>query len=360
MKEVSINLRHRLREFLSPFWGSLVLLFVLNLVVTPIINLLLPVPLRIAVDNLVGEVHLPSFLAWTMPTHLRESHSALLWFVVILSIIVVSARLLTNTFQWLLSERIGHQMVLDLKSKLFERAQFLSLAYHETKGSADVLYRIQHDAVAIQSLVVWKLVPLGSSIVTLLTMTIVIFTLSAKLAFVAMLVAPIFTLFAWRASKSLRVRWETAKNLDNQTYAVPCEVIPALRLVKAFGQEQREQARFVGRLGESMAAALAIVKVESFSGLLMGLSLGIGTTAVLYIGSNEVMTNVLTVGEFVMVMAYLSGLYDPLQTIGREIGQFQGPMVSLRRCFELLDQPNDVKEDPRSIPLARARGDVDS
>jgi ATP-binding cassette subfamily B protein len=191
------------------------------------------------------------------------------------------------------------------------------------------------------------------------TMVIVIFTLSVKLALVAMLVAPVFTFFAWMAGDKLRSRWEIAKNLENQSYAVPYEVLPALRIVKAFGQERREQDRFIERLRESMIAALAVVKIESFAGFLMGLSLGLGTTAVLYIGAIEVRMKLLSVGEFIMVMAYLASLYDPLQTIGREIGQLQGPLVSLRRCFELLDQPNDVREDPVAVPVLRVRGDVE-
>jgi ATP-binding cassette subfamily B protein len=108
-----------------------------------------------------------------------------------------------------------------------------------------------------------------------------------------------------------------------------------------------------------MVAALAVVKIESFAGFLMGLSLGLGTTAVLYIGATEVRANLLSVGEFIMVIAYLAALYDPLQTIGREIGQFQGPLVSLTRCFELLDQPDEVREDPASIPVLRVKGEVE-
>jgi ATP-binding cassette subfamily B protein len=235
----------------------------------------------------------------------------------------------------------------------------LSVAYHESKGAADALYRIQHDATGIQALVIWKLVPFGSAVVMFVTMVVVIFSVSTKLAIVAMVVAPIFTFFAWMASDRLRSRWETAKKLENQSYAVPYEVIPALRVVKAFGQEKREQDRFTQRLSESMVAALAIVKIESLAGFLMGLSLGLGSTAVLYIGATEVRANLLSVGEFIMVMAYLASLYDPLQTIGREIGQFQGPLVSLRRCFELLDQPNEVREDLAAIPVLRVRGDVE-
>ena len=191
------------------------------------------------------------------------------------------------------------------------------------------------------------------------TMVIVIFLVSAKLALVALLVSPVLMLSAWLASNGLRSHWETAKELENQSYAVPYEVIPALRVVKAFTQEQREHARFVRRLDESRTAALAIVKLESFAGLLMGLTLGLGTTAVLYIGATEVRANLLSVGEFIMVMAYLGSLYDPLQTIGREIGQFQGPLVSLRRCFELLDQPNDVEEVAAPFAVARVRGDIE-
>ena len=93
-----------------------------------------------------------------------------------------------------------------------------------------MLYRIQHDAIGIQALVLWKLMPFGSAVVMFATMVIVIFSMSVKLALVAMLVAPVFTFFAWMASDRLRSRWETAKNLENQSYAVPYEVIPALRV----------------------------------------------------------------------------------------------------------------------------------
>ena len=108
-----------------------------------------------------------------MPAHLQNS-SDLLALAVVLSVAVTIIRLLTSTVQWLASERIGNQMVLHLRSKLFERAQLLSVAYHESKGAADALYRIQHDATGIQALVIWKLVPFGSAVVMFVTMVVVI------------------------------------------------------------------------------------------------------------------------------------------------------------------------------------------
>ena len=345
---------------LSPFWLSLLGVFALNLIVTPALNLLIPIPLRIAVDSLTGGVAVfPPFLRSALPAQMLSPSTDPLWFAVVLALLITLGKLVTSMLQWLLSERTGTKMVLHLRSKLFERAQFLSLAYHDSKGAGDVLYRIQHDALGITALVIWKLIPFASAIVMLTTMVVVIFAVSTKLALIALLVSPVLLLSAWLTSNQLRSHWETAKELENQTYAVPYEVIPALRVVKAFTQEPREHARFVRHLDESRTAALAIVKLESFAGVLMGLTIGLGTTAVLYIGATEVRANLLSVGELIMVMAYLGSLYDPLQTIGREIGQFQGPLVSLKRCFELLDQPNDVEEVAVPFAVARVRGDIE-
>ena len=83
-----------------------------------------------------------------------------------------------------------------------------------------------------------------------------------------------------------------------------------------------------------------------------------GTAAVLFIGVRHVQQGVLTL-ELLMVIAYLSQLYDPLKTISKKAATLQSSLASAERIFEFLDEPHDVPQAPHAVPLLRARGEVE-
>src|SRR5207244_3922027 len=97
----------------------------------------------------------------------------------------------------------------------------------------------------------------------------------------------------------------------------------ALRVVKAFGQEHREEERFVQHSSTSMRARLRVTLMEGGFGLLVSLSTAVGTAAVLYIGMRHVQSGALSLGELLLVMGYLSQLYAPLQTISKSAASLQ-------------------------------------
>ena len=92
------------------------------------------------------------------------------------------------------------------------------------------------------------------------------------------------------------------------------EVLNALRVVKAFGQEQREEERFVDRSGEGMRARIRLAFADGAFGVLVDLTMALGTAAVLFVGVRHVQSGVLTLGELLLVMGYLAQLYVPLQS----------------------------------------------
>ncbi len=93
-------------------------------------------------------------------------------------------------------------------------------------------------------------------------------------------------------------------------------------------------------------------------GLLVGLTVAIGTAFVLFIGVRQVLTGSLLLGELLLVMAYLSQLYKPLETMGQKAADLQGSLVSAERAFSLLDEAPDVDERPHARTLRRASGAV--
>jgi len=103
--------------------------------------------------------------------------------------------------------------------------------------------------------------------------------------------------------KRLRRQSRHVKQLETNALSVVQEVLGALRVVRAFSQEDREQDRFLGKAVQGMMARLRLVLAESGLGLLVAVIIGAGSSAALYIGVRHVQTGVLTLGELVLVLS---------------------------------------------------------
>src|SRR5439155_1104343 len=128
--------------------------------------------------------------------------------------------------------------------------------------------------------------------------------------------------------RRLRGQAHAVKALDSSAQSVVQEVLAGIRVVKAFGQEIREQERFVSHSRAGIRARLQLAFVENGFGLLVGLTTAGGTAAVVSIGAHHVLSGRLTLGELLMVMAYLSQLYEPLKTISRKSASLQSHLAS--------------------------------
>jgi ABC-type multidrug transport system fused ATPase/permease subunit len=147
-----------------PYWGHIVAIFLLTLLATPV-ALLAPVPLKIAVDSLLGDEPLPGFLGTILPQSVEESTTGLLIFTVLLLAAIKLLSELQTLCTRLLRAYTSERLALRFRSKLFRHAQRLSMTYHDRRGSADANYRIQRDAEAIPSVAVSGVIPFVSSAV---------------------------------------------------------------------------------------------------------------------------------------------------------------------------------------------------
>jgi ATP-binding cassette, subfamily B, bacterial len=157
----------------------------------------------------------------------------------------------------------------------------------------------------------------------------------------------------------MRGQYTSVKELESSSLGIVHEVLTALRVVKAFGREDHEQERFVAQSTAGMGARMRLAFAESAFGLLSNVITAIGTALVLYIGVRSVLVSRLTLGELLMVIAYLTQLYGPLNAIGDKIIGLQTYVASIKRAFELLDEVPDVAERPHARPLKRATGAIE-
>jgi ATP-binding cassette subfamily B protein len=322
-------------------------------VVAPCLKLLTPVPLQIAVDNVLGGQPLPDYLA-----ALGANDVALLAVAAAALVALALAGHLLSLGASLLGTYVGEQLVRGFRAVLFRHAQRLSLAYHDSKGTTDSIYRIQYDASSIQWILVEGSIPLATSALSLAVMVVVVACLDWQLALVALAVVPALFVLTRLYGRRLHGEAKEARKLESSALSVVHEVLGAVRVVKAFGQEDRERERFAAWSGKGARAQLRIALMTGFLSLLVGVTLAAGTAATLYLGVRHVQAGVLTLGELLIVMAYLAQLYGPLETVSKKLADLQGSLVCADRAVTLLDAAPDVVEHPNARPLRRAAGAV--
>lgn len=340
-----------------PWWLHLASILLLSLLGPPL-TLLTPLPLKIAVDSVIGSHPLPGVLGALLGPAAEHSTAAKLYLVAGLAIAIGLLVHLQALASWLLQTYTGERLVLDFRSRLFGHVQRLSASYHDIRGTTDSTYRIQYDAPAIQWILVHGIMSFVASGVTLLGMIYVTARLDWQLALIALGVTPALCLLARASMSRLRNRWYEVKERQSSAMSVVQEALAAVRVVKAFGQEEREQKRFLHHASRGMWGQVHLAFIEGGFDLLVGLTLAGGTAAVLALGVLHVRSGILTLGELLMVTAYLAQLYGPLAALTKRVTDMQSSLAGAERAFSLLDEVPDVAERPDARPIARAAGAV--
>jgi ATP-binding cassette, subfamily B, bacterial len=340
------------------YWLHLAALTLLSLLAAPL-SLLTPLPLKIAVDSLVNAQPISPALVVMLPDAVVRSDMAMLLIVAGLVIIIAVLTQAQDAATTLLRTYTSEKVLLDFRTQLFRHVQRLSLQFHDSRASADSMYRVQYDTSAVPSIAIDTVIPLLAATFTLAGMIAVTVRLDWQLAVVALAICPPLALVSGAYRPHLRSRSREVKKLESSALGVIQEVLGAVRVVKAYGQEERENQRFWSRSAEGMRARLQLALLESGFGLVAATLLAIGTAGALYVGVRHIRSGILTLGNLLLVMGYLGQLYSPLKTISKKASSLQSQLASAERAFALLDETPDVLERQHARPLRQASGQIE-
>jgi ATP-binding cassette, subfamily B, bacterial len=350
-------LYRRLLLEVRPFWPKIAGLFALSVLAMPFM-LLNPLPLKIAVDSVLGAHELPAWLTWVFPAGTQRTDAMVLAALAALLVLFALAKHALDLAFAVLRSHTGERIVLAFRSKLFRHSQGLSLSYHDSAGSADSTYRIQYDAPAIQWITIDAFIPLLTSALTVVAMIVVLARIEWSLAVVALAVAPVLYFLSRIFRRRLKLRWREAKHFESATLGVVQEVLSSVRVVKAFAQEEREQDRYEQHATRNVREQTKLARTSGIFALVVGVATALGTAMVLFLATRQVLAGRITIGDLILVMSYLAMLYSPLQTVSKSAASLQGSLVSAERAFDLLSEAPEVVEKPNARGLHRARGEV--
>lgn len=354
---MDLNIYRRLLLETRSYWFQIAAIFLLELLSTPL-TLVTPLPLKIVVDNVIGSQPLPSFLDALLPKVVTHDKTGVLVFAVSLVVFISVLRPILELGSSILRAYAGEKMILEFRSRLLHHAQCLSLSYHDSRGTYDSTYRIQHDAPAIQWTTIDGIGPLLTTGLWLVAMIYVTTLIDWQLAMVALLVSPFFFLVTRIFSRRLRTEWLDYEKFESSAMSVVQEVFGAIRVVKAFGREEREQKRFVRNFSQAIGIHIRVVVMQNIVNVLVTLTTSVGYGIVLFIGVRHVQTGILTLGGLLVIESYIIQLYGPLEALGSQVIGLQRSLASAERAFFLLDQKPDVVESQHAKPISRATGAV--
>jgi ATP-binding cassette subfamily B protein len=357
-KYSDLQLLARLLRIARPYWFALAALLLMSLLAAPL-ALLLPLPIKIAIDSVLGNAPPPGFLTALLPASWFASKESLLWVVLGMIFCVALLQQIRDAIALLLREYCGQSLTIRMRSMLFSHIQRLSLAFHDERRSAESLYRIQYDAIACDEAVVKGVVPMLGSLMTLLVMIVVVLRLDWLLTLMALAVCPFLLGVSQVFRPALRARWNAFKESESLVLELVQESLAMIRVVVAFGRESREQARFLERSLVARRRRLRSVMFEALYSVLLVLTIAGGTAGVLYVGVRHVLQGTLLLGDLMLVLFYLAMVYQPLQALATKTSAVQSALAGAARAFTVLDVSPDVFEKPGARSIQRAAGAIE-
>lgn len=331
----------RLLAYLKPHTAKMIGAFLLMLLVTGL-SLLIPFLIKQAID-----VHIASrdLLA------LRN-----------IALLILAAYVGTFVFQALqryILAWVGQHVLGTLRLELVTKLQILPLDYHTKRIVGVIVSRVIGDVAIINELLSQGLIQIFSDCLLLVGIVWVMLTLNASLALLTFTVIPIMLVASVLFSRSARHRFRTTRALVATMIGNLAESLTGMRIVQAFGQEEKMTRLFTRDNHRSRQANISSMRLAfTFLPIVEILSI-VATSLVLWFGARAAIANLngVTVGVIAAFLAYVTRFFQPIQELSQLFTTMQAAMAGGERIVEILDTEEDVKdpEDGRAMPRIQGR-----
>ena len=325
------------------------------------LNLLAPWPFKYVVDgilqgkNAAGVAPAHAFIAqwfsWT-----SDKGAALTLFAIMALIALLSG--LTNLFSNTLLIKIGLKALLHLRTQLYSCLQALPLQFHDARRSSDSSFRVAYDSQSIQTIYNKGFATIFGAVVTLIGALVIMFKMNWQLTLVSMAVIPPLYWAIQYYGDRIRKESTTIQERESDLLATTQEGLGSIRMVQAFGRESFEVQQFIRHATRSLEANFRLNMTSMKSALVVTTLIAVGTSAMYYVGTLQVLDGRLSIGDLTVFVAYLATLYQPIQQLTYTAWALEGAAAGAQRCFEVLDREEETKDAPGALPLGIAKGEI--
>ena len=323
-----------------------VVLALLALVATKFVAIIAPILQAWAVDDLAGS-GVPDFALGAIG----------------LTVAYGMARIATNGFQQIrdaLFAKVAQRALRRLALDTFEHIHRLSLRYHITRKTGGLSRIIERGVKGVEFLLRYLVFSTGPLVLELILIGGAIFWKLQDWRYVGIILATI-AVYVWFTFAITEWRVKLRRKMNEQDTDANQKAIDSLlnfETVKYFGAAGREAERYDQAMAGYEAAALKTSYSLAFLNFGQAVLITAGLVAVMLLAAFGVQAGELTVGDFVLVNAYMIQITMPLNFLGTVYREIRQALVDMRQMFDLLDEPPDVRDRHNASTLEITKGHV--
>jgi ATP-binding cassette, subfamily B, multidrug efflux pump len=247
----------------------------------------------------------------------------------------------------------------DLRNDFFAALQRLHLSYFQHHRTGDLMSRATNDLSAVRMMTGPAVMYTASTVLTFIVAIVLMISIDPWLTLVALVPLPFVTVVVKYFGTAIHNRFEKIQEQLSDISALAQESLAGVRVVRAYGQESFEIARFRAANEEYVHRNRALIRLQGFYFPSMGLLMGIGALLVLWLGSRRVVAGQMTIGELVAFNAYLTMLGWPMIAFGWVSNLLQRGSASWKRLLEVINVQPLVSDVEANHAIHSIDGEVE-
>jgi ABC-type multidrug transport system fused ATPase/permease subunit len=344
-------------KLVEPYSGWLAIVFLAMLVETAM-TLATPWPLKIVIDNVIGTRPLPEWLAWIHDLPLGNSQGGLATLAAILYVLIAALGAVASYIDNYYTESVGQYVANDLRMRVYNHLEQLSLAYYDTHQTGTLLSTITDDVITIQNFASSATLTILVDLLTIIGILAVMLWLNWDFALVAVGVTPFLLFFVARFKNAVKKATHEVRRRQSDIVAVVQQGLEQMRAVKAFGRQELEESRLGEASQATVEAALKARQVKSLLSPIVSVAVAMCTAFVLWRSASLILAGAMTVGALTVFLAYLKQFFKPVQDLAKMTNTIAQAAVGLDRIRAILDTEAVTPQLPDAREPGRLRGAI--
>jgi ABC-type multidrug transport system fused ATPase/permease subunit len=339
------------------YWKVLTVAY-LSLFVAIGVNALAPWPLKLILDRVILGRPLPKALAFLDPV-LPDDPKLLL---LVLSLAVVMVTVLEAVFSYINKFWIsgtGDRITADIRERVFAHLQRLSLSFHESMRTGDLVYLLTSDTKQMKNLMIDFPQDLTQRVVSFVLYGALLLALDLRLGLIAVSAVPAIYLATRYFGAGMKEATRRARARQGAVASIVGENLSAMAVVQAYGREESERRRFEARNRENLEAQLQSLKLHRTHGRLVDLFVTLSTAGVLYVGGREALGGTILPGTLVVLVAYIRELYGSFDRFSKVFLGLAESQVSGERLVALVESDMEMRDAPGAVAAPALEGRVE-
>src|ERR1700733_5473560 len=344
---------------IRPYRRTLIIIF-FGMFLETAMSLAAPWPLKIILDSVVGNHKLAPWLHRLIGpllesgSHLQVAGLPALAYVVI-AVVGSIATYIDNYY----TESAGQWVAHDLRMRMYQHLQRLSLGYYSTHETGTILSTLTTDIQTIQSFASSSTLSIFVDMLTIVCMLGLMFWLNWDFTLIAIAVTPFLLLFVSRFKKAVKAATHEVRKEQSQIVAVAQQGLESMQVVKAFGQEKAEEKLLYNVSEATVGAALKARSIKALLSPVVSVTVAICTAIVLWRGAILILAGTMTVGELTVYLAYLARFFKPVKDLATTTNAVAQVTVGVERVRTILDADLIIPDDPNGLEPESLNGEIE-